>query len=274
MKALIDEDSYPVREKVLESAKLGDHELLLDVGCGDGLIAFRALEKSPTSTVIFSDVSQTLLNHTRCIAQKLAIADRCQFLAAPAERLPIHSNSVDVVTACRVLIHVADKQSAFTEFFRVLKPGGRMSVFEPINSFSFPEPEHLFSGRDVTPVISIAAKIKAIYFRNQPPAIDPMMNFGERDLIEFAQKSGFDTVQLELQIKTDRPKISDWETWVRIKPNPRGLSVEEAMEQTLTSEERELFVRHLRPLVESRQGSRKSCVAYLFAIKQEISVSV
>src|SRR5262249_20683606 len=158
---------------------------------------------------------------------------------------------------CQVLIHVADKQSAFTEFFRVLRPGGRMSLYEPINSFTFPEPEHFFAGRDVTPVIPIATKVKAIYSRNQPPATDPMMNFDERDLLDFAQRSGFNTLQLELQIKLERPKISDWETWVRIKPNPRGLSLEEAMEQTLTSEERELFIRHLRPLVESRQGGWK-----------------
>jgi ubiquinone/menaquinone biosynthesis C-methylase UbiE len=174
--------------------------------------------------------------------------------------------SVDVVTACCVLIHIADKQSAFNEFYRVLKPGGRMSVFEPINRLSLSEPEHLFSGFDVTPIISIAAKVKAIYFRNQPPA-DPMLNFDERDLFDFAQKSGFDTLQLDFQIKQERKRISDWETKVRRRPNPRAPSLEEAMDHALTSEERELFVRHLRPLVESRQGKNKSGVAYLAATK-------
>jgi len=271
MKAAMDEYFYPVREKVLDSAKLGDHQLLLDVGCGDGLIAFRALEKSATSTVIFSDVSQTLLIHTRSVAQKLTVADRCQFLAASAERLPIHSSSIDVVTACCVLIHVAAKQSAFNEFFRVLKPGGRMSFFEPINRLSLSEPEHLFAGFDVTPIVSIAAKVKTIYLRNQPPT-DPMLNFDERDLFDFAENAGFDALQLEFQIKLERPKVSDWETLVQRRPNPRAPSLEEAMEQVLTSEERELFVRHLRPLVESKQGRKKSGVAYLSAIKYEIAV--
>jgi hypothetical protein len=40
IKAAMDEYFYPVREKVLDCAKLSDHQLLLDVGCGDGLIAF------------------------------------------------------------------------------------------------------------------------------------------------------------------------------------------------------------------------------------------
>jgi hypothetical protein len=94
-----------------------------------------------------------------------------------------------------------------------------------------------------------------------------MLNFDERDLFDFAQKSGFDTLQLEFQIKQEQKKVSDWETQVRRRPNPRAPSLEEAMEQALTSQERELFVRHLRPLVESRQGRNKSGVAYLSAIK-------
>jgi hypothetical protein len=142
-----------------------------------------------------------------------------------------------------------------------------MSVFEPINRMALLEPEHLFSGFDVTPIIVLAAKVKAIYFRNQSPATDPMLNFDERDLFDFAQKSGFDALQLEFQIKQEQKKVSDWETQVRRRPNPRAPSLEEAMEQALTSEERELFVRHLRPLVESKQGRNKSGVAYLSAIK-------
>ena len=50
----------PIRDKVLDHAQLHENDLLLDVGCGDGLIAFGALERVPTCRVIFSDVSQDL----------------------------------------------------------------------------------------------------------------------------------------------------------------------------------------------------------------------
>jgi arsenite methyltransferase len=58
-----------------------------------------------------------------------------------------------VVTTRSVLIYVKDKRrAAFEELHRVLKPGGRLSIFEPINNFTYPEPPHLFGGSDVTPV--------------------------------------------------------------------------------------------------------------------------
>jgi hypothetical protein len=39
------------------------------------------------------------------------------------------------------------------------------------------------------------------------------------------------------------------------------------MEEALTPEEKERFVAHIRPLVESRRGIKKSAVAYLTALK-------
>jgi arsenite methyltransferase len=267
MKAAIDDYFYPMRDKVLHNANLGAHQVLVDVGCGDGLIAFGALEESTTSRVIFSDVSQSLLNHARSIARKKKLLHRCKFLLASAEDSAIQSSSVDIVTACCVLIHVAAKQAAFNEFFRVLKPRGRLSIFEPINSFSLLEPEHLFSGYDVTPVMALATKVKALYYRNQTPSSDPMLNFDERSLVEFAEKAGFASIQLEFQINEEQPKVSDWEALVRRPPNPRAPSFDEAVKQALTPKEREIFVSYLRPLVESKRGIKKSAVAFLSAIK-------
>jgi ubiquinone/menaquinone biosynthesis C-methylase UbiE len=52
------------------------------------------------------------------------------------------SASVDVVTTRSVLIYVKDRARAFAEFARVLRPGGRTSLYEPINRFV----EHEFGG--------------------------------------------------------------------------------------------------------------------------------
>ena len=42
----------------------------------------------------------------------------------------------DAVTVRSVLIYVAAKAASFREFARVLRPGGRLSIFEPINRWS------------------------------------------------------------------------------------------------------------------------------------------
>ena len=128
---------YPVRDRVLDHAHLREGETVLDVGSGDGLIAFGALERvGPSGTVIFSDISQDLLDHAHTLAEQMGVLDRCRFLRATADDLAaIADSSVDVVTARSVLIYVTDKPRAFAEFFCVLRSGGRISLFEPINRF-------------------------------------------------------------------------------------------------------------------------------------------
>ena len=182
----------PIRDKVLENSRLREGETLLDVGCGDGLIAFGTLDQVAASQVIFSDISQELLDHAQRHAQDMNVESRCRFVRASAESLTkITDGAVDAVTTRSVLIYVEDKQAALDEFFRVLSPGGRISLFEPINRFGLPEPADYLWGYDVTPVVDIAQKVKQIYQERQPFDLDPMLNFDERDLIQYAEAGWF-----------------------------------------------------------------------------------
>jgi len=261
---------YPVRDRVLQNAAIAEGEIVLDVGAGDGLIAFGALAQvGSQGRVILSDISPDLLDHCRSLAQEMGVLDRCRFLRAPAEDLSaLEDASVDVVTTRSVLIYVEAKRQAFREFYRVLKLGGRLSIFEPINRFCYPEPEHLFWGYDVTPVMDLARQVRAVYERLQPSESDPMLDFDERDLLALTEEAGFAEIHLELQAKiapvTETPA---WETVLRIAPNPKVPTLGEAMEQALTSDEVERFTAHLRPLVERGQGTERSAVAYLWAVK-------
>lgn len=252
-----------VRDKVLQHADLGEGETLLDVGCGDGLIAFGALDTVETSKVIFSDISEDLLEQSRSIAEEMDSLERCQFVNASADEA-----TLDAVTTRSVLIYVSAKQKSFDEFYRVLKPGGRLSLFEPINRYWHPGPPHMFMGVDVTPVMELAQKVEAIFDSLQPVDTDPMLDFGERDLIQFAEQAGFKEVHLELRVDvTPQDEDIKWESLMRIAFNPKIPTLEEAMQQALTSVEVERLVAHMRPLVESRQSVERKAHAYVWAVK-------
>lgn len=261
---------YPVRDKVLSQIHLKENETLLDVGCGDGLIAFGALDKFPGCHVIFSDISQDLLDHAEALAREMNVAHRCRFVRLSAGDLSLlPDRSVEAVTTRSVLIYVTEKRKAFGEFQRVLRDGGVLSIFEPINRFAFPEPEGRFAGFDVTLVLDLARKVEAVYTRIQPIDTDPMTDFDERDLFSHAEDAGFSEVHLELQAEV-RPldaSQTDWNGFLHTAGNPKIPTLAEAMHEALTPAETERFTAHLRPLVEAGQGVRRFAVAYLWAVK-------
>jgi arsenite methyltransferase len=263
---------YPVRDIVLERARLQPGDTLLDVGAGDGLIAFGALERLGRSgQVIFSDVSADLLEHCGKAATAEHLTDRCRFVLASADSLDgVDDASVDVVTTRSVLIYVRDKAAALREFYRVLRPGGRISLAEPINVLMSPCDPDLFSGYDVTPVKALAAKIEALYDSIQPMGVDPMLDFDDRDLVAHAVDAGFATVDLELRVgvKASRKPVP-WERFLRMSGNPLMPPLAEAMGQVLTPAEFTEFTDWLKPLVEAGTGRERTAIAYLTAAKHE-----
>ena len=256
------------RDRILDNAALQPGETLLDVGCGEGLVAFGALERG-AGRVVFSDISDPLLDFCRSAADELGVAGRAEFVRSSADDLSaIERDSVDVVTTRSVLIYVADKERAFREFFRVLRPGGRASLFEPINRFAHTNGS-TWMGYDVAPVADIARRLRDVYERLQPQATDPMLDFDERDLVELATGAGFFPVRLQLEATVGPPLFRDWDAFARVPPNPRIPSLADAMEDALTPEERDRFVAHLRPLVESGSGTSRTALAFLSGVKPE-----
>ncbi len=287
------------RDRVLDNAGVRPGDTVLDVGCGDGLIAFGALDRvGPTGRVIFSDVSQELLDHCAELARAMGRDGQCEFVRAAADDLaPVADASVDVVTTRSVLIYVELKQVAFQEFYRVLRPGGRISIFEPINRFAYPEPPSRFMGYDVTPVQDLAAKVLAAYARCEQTTMQSMIDFDERDLLRFAERAGFPEVQMDAHFQVisypralpPLPELlgtapdtrreaareagrvarrgASWEAFLRSSPNPLASTLEEAMAAALSPDEAERFTAHLRPLFETNQTEERMEYVYLWAVK-------
>jgi ubiquinone/menaquinone biosynthesis C-methylase UbiE len=256
------EELRRTRDRVLDKARLALDETLLDVGCGDGLIGFGALERGARE-VVFSDVSDDLLEACRSRAAKLGVLDRCRFVRASADDLAqIEDASVDVVTTRSVLIYVERKREAFAEFFRVLRDGGRVSLFEPINRLN-----RFLRAFDTAEVQELEDRIRAVYDELQPQDSDPMLNFDDRDLVDLAEAAGFGEVHLELRVEVKPPDPIPWEAYSNMAFNPKIPTIAEAMEQVLTADERALYEAHMRPLVEQGRGSRRMAAAYLWALK-------
>ncbi|HJU37137.1 MAG TPA: class I SAM-dependent methyltransferase [Gaiellaceae bacterium] len=210
------------RDTVLDRAELRGGETVLDVGCGEGLIGFGALERG-AGLVIFSDVSTDLLGFCREAAAELGVLDRCRFVEAPADDLAsIEDESVDVVTTRSVLIYVQEKAAAFGEFARVLRPGGRISVWEPINRFGSAERrEGGFVGFPVEGLEDVVAKLLAAMEEIQPLDSDPMLDFGERDLLRFAEQAGFFPVRMTLEARIEATKARSWDGFLDTAWNPK-----------------------------------------------------
>ena len=69
-----------VRDHLLKNAGLDKGKVVLDVGAGEGLIGFGALELVGTSGhVIFSEISQPLLDLDRAAAEQMEVLNRCSF---------------------------------------------------------------------------------------------------------------------------------------------------------------------------------------------------
>ena len=260
---------YEMRDRVLAHAQVAPGDTLLDVGAGDGLIAFGALPLvGEHGTVVFSDISQDLLDHCRQLAQQAGVLDRVRFVRASADDLaPTPDAAVDVVTTRSVLIFVERKREAFAEFYRVLRPGGRLSIFEPINRFCY-EPPGRFMGTDVRAIQPIADKVRALYDRLQPPDTDPMVDFDERDLLALVERAGFGAIHLELRADIEPAPPIRWEIASRQAGNPKIPTLEEAISQTLTPAEAERFVAHMRPRVEAGEREYRMAVVLLWATKR------
>ncbi len=257
-----------VRDRVLDCAELCEGGTLLDVGCGEGLIGFGALERG-AGTVVFSDVSTDLLDFCREAASELGVLDRCRFVEASADDLgPVSDRSVDVVTTRSVLIYVQGKPAALREFARVLRPGGRISLHEPINRFGAQERRRTgFLGYPAAGLEEIEGKLWAVYDGIQPPDSDPMLDFDERDLLRIAEEAGFFPLRLTLDACVEPTAPYSWDGFLDTAWNPNVPTLREAMERVLTPDERERLTARLRPLVERGEGQWRMALAYLGGVR-------
>jgi arsenite methyltransferase len=264
-------------DRVLDGARLASGMTLLDVGAGDGMVAFRAIERiGPELRVVLADVSAPLLRHAAAIAAERQIACQCTFHHCAAEDLSaIGTAVVDVVTTRAVLAYVTDKRKALREFRRVLKPGGRLSIAEPIfwdEAVAVSAMKNLIEARspgNQEPILPLLHRWKAAQFPDTPEKIasNPIANYSERDLVRFAQESGFGDIHMEFHIDVSPSVITSWEVFLGSSPHPWAPSLGTILAEQFAPEERQLCEPFLRSLIGTPNATAVTRIAYLTAAK-------
>ncbi|RYD93709.1 MAG: arsenite methyltransferase, partial [Sphingobacteriales bacterium] len=109
-------------------AQIKPGDVVVDLGSGAGNDCFVArAETGETGRVIGLDMTPPMIDRARRNAKSLGYTN-VEFVYGDIEDMPLPENLADVVVSNCVMNLVPDKQKAFTETYRILKPGGHFSI--------------------------------------------------------------------------------------------------------------------------------------------------
>jgi SAM-dependent methyltransferase len=114
-----------VQRELRRALDLRPGSRVLDAGCGIGLEAARLAAEHPETHVTGLDLNAELLEIAR-----LRTAPNLTWLEADLTALDLPDGSYDAIRTERVLMHVPDLERVLDEFVRLLRPGGRLALFE------------------------------------------------------------------------------------------------------------------------------------------------
>jgi SAM-dependent methyltransferase len=125
------QDEIDARAAYLDLLGVEAGERVLDVGCGTGVVTRDIAGRvGPTGRAIGIDQSPQFVAIAGELAQAAGLGGRVEFREGSALHLPFPGGTFDVAVAVTVLSHTPGGENAIAEMTRVVRPGGRVGVFD------------------------------------------------------------------------------------------------------------------------------------------------
>ena len=107
---------------------IGPDDVVLDFGCGPGTFSIRTAQYC--KSIVGVDITEEFVRESERAFAAVGLANATA-VHVPPHRLPFESDSFDAVVMVDVVHHLDDIHASLDEVMRVLKPGGKVIVFEP-----------------------------------------------------------------------------------------------------------------------------------------------
>lgn len=126
---------FQIRDRILGGLELKGDERILDVGCSTGLMSIGAAKKLKSGRVTGLDLSGEA-DKAKENAKLEGVGDRVRVDSIETAKFVYPDNHYDVVVSVLALRYAGDaetREELLQEMLRVLKPGGRILIFDASN---------------------------------------------------------------------------------------------------------------------------------------------
>ena len=125
------QDEIEARAAYLGLLGVAEGDRVLDVGCGSGVVTRELARRvGPSGRAVGVDPSPAFLAIAHELAEAEGLGGRVEFHEGSALALPFADGAFDIAITVTALSHTPGAESAIPELARVVRPAGRMGVFD------------------------------------------------------------------------------------------------------------------------------------------------
>ncbi len=127
-------------DRVIDRVGIRSGERVLELGPGPGAFTVEAARRTqPGGSLVAVDIQPEMIFAVKREVEKAAL-DNVETHITSAYQLPLDDTSVDRAFLITVLPEIPDKNRAISEIYRVIKPGGVLSITEEFLDPDYPLP--------------------------------------------------------------------------------------------------------------------------------------